>query len=78
MKLGRAVLVLFSAATLLGFLQTLSAQEVTIPAVGAGMNLSGILHKPAGKGPFPAVVMLVGCDGCAEGTVDHHASYQRT
>ena len=34
---------------------------------GDAITLKGILEKPQGKGPFPAVVMLHGCSGI-EGT----------
>jgi dienelactone hydrolase len=32
-------------------------------ATGESLTLKGILEKPEGKGPFPAVVMLHGCSG---------------
>jgi dienelactone hydrolase len=41
--------------------QPIGAQEVTIPS--AKLQIPGILHKPAGDGPFPALVFLVGCEG---------------
>ena len=46
------------------FLQpTLKAQErVEIPAAD-GVTLKGVMFRPAGTGPFPAVVALHGCGG---------------
>jgi hypothetical protein len=49
-------------------IQTIAAREVTIPSpsrteAGGQLQLPGILHKPGGDGPFPALVMLVGCEG---------------
>lgn len=48
--------------------QTIAAQEVTIPSpshtkAGGKLQVPGILHKPGGDGPFPALVFLVGCEG---------------
>ena len=47
-------------------------KKVTVPAgkhfltiASTVPSLPGILHKPDGKGPFPAVVMLCGCSGYA-------------
>ncbi len=59
------VTVLF-VAILVAALPAIAAEKVTIPArteAGEEMKLPGILHKPAGTGPFPAVVMLCGCGG---------------
>lgn len=42
--------------------------KVTVPSqtmTGKELQLPGILHKPNGDGPFPAVVMLCGCEGYA-------------
>lgn len=36
--------------------------------------LTGLLHKPAGAGPFPAVVLLHGCRGIQS----HHGDWART
>jgi dienelactone hydrolase len=43
---------------------TCRAESVSIPADGA--TLRGELLRPAGAGPFPAVVALHGCDGLFE------------
>ncbi len=54
------------------------AQKVTIPAqsmTGKELQLPGVLHKPSGDGPFPAVVMLCGCEGYA---TDPDATQQST
>lgn len=37
-------------------------ERVTLPGPG-GVTLSGALYRPAGAGPFPAVVALHGCAG---------------
>jgi dienelactone hydrolase len=50
--------------------QVIPAQNVTISAqsmTGEKLQLPGVLHKPSGDGPFPAVVMLCGCAGYAKG-----------
>jgi dienelactone hydrolase len=74
----RAVLcLLFLAITISSF----AAEEVSIPNIEAGRSLPlpGVLHKPDGDGPFPAVVMLVGCGGYAGGgpNADHQSSWAR-
>jgi dienelactone hydrolase len=55
----------------------IQAQNVTIPAqsMGEKLQLPGVLHKPNGDGPFPAVVMLCGCPGYAK---DPDATQQST
>lgn len=37
-----------------------TAQDVTIPGGGMGVQLAGTLTLPSGKGPFPAVVLVHG------------------
>ncbi|MDJ1160217.1 dienelactone hydrolase family protein [Chelatococcus sp. SYSU_G07232] len=51
------------AALLCGFLAgpALAFETVTFP--GSGVTLSGVIYRPAGRGPFPAVVALHGCGG---------------
>lgn len=49
-----------------GFLATSLAagaagEVVHLP--GPGIELTAVLHRPEGKGPFPAIVMLHGCSG---------------
>jgi dienelactone hydrolase len=39
------------------------AENITIPAPGAAPAIPGNLQRPAGPGPFPAVLVLHGCDG---------------
>ena len=34
-----------------------------VVTVGSTRSLVGILHRPEGKGPFPAIVLLHGCSG---------------
>jgi dienelactone hydrolase len=63
---------------LVAVVQTIAAQAVTIPAqstTGEKLQLPGILHRPSGDGPFPAVVMLCGCPGYAK---DPDATQQST
>ena len=48
--------------------QTIAAQQLTIQSrteAGAQLQLPAVLHKPSGNGPFPAVVVLFGCEGVA-------------
>ncbi|MGA2480335.1 MAG: hypothetical protein ABSG63_16420 [Spirochaetia bacterium] len=48
--------------------QAIPAQKVTIPVQtksGELLQLPGLMHKPDGAGPFPAVVMLCGSGGYA-------------
>jgi len=42
------------------------ADNVTIKSWQEGLELAGILTKPEGDGPFPAVVLLHGCAGLDE------------
>ncbi|MGA2392693.1 MAG: dienelactone hydrolase family protein [Candidatus Lustribacter sp.] len=39
------------------------AEKVTIPPQGALPAISGDMQRPAGPGPFPAVLVLHGCEG---------------
>ena len=73
MSAKRLTVVLFLLVTVFMAAQVVAAQAVTIPsqkAAGEQLQLPGILHKPSGNGPFPAVVMLCGCGGYAEGGTD--------
>jgi dienelactone hydrolase len=59
----------FLLAILVAALPAIAAEQVRIAArteAGEEMQLPGILHKPGGSGPFPAVVMLCGCGGFAK------------
>jgi len=72
----RAVLcLLFLAMALPSF----AAEEVSIrnSENGRSLPLPGVLHKPGGAGPFPAVVMLVGYGGYAGGgpNADHQSAW---
>ena len=55
------------ALSALAFSQSAHAWNVTPTAVSfpnqAGLTVQGRLFKPAGNGPFPAVVMMHGCAG---------------
>lgn len=44
------------------FAWTIAPQKVTF-VNGQGITLTGYLFKPAGSGPYPAVVMMHGCAG---------------
>ena len=73
MAAKRLTLALLVLAILFAAVQAIAAQEVTIPsqtAAGEQLPLPGILHKPNGNGPFPAVVMLTGCGGYANAGTD--------
>jgi dienelactone hydrolase len=39
------------------------ADNITIPASGGSPEITGYLAKPSGPGPFPAVLVLHGCEG---------------
>jgi dienelactone hydrolase len=61
-------LVLACFCFLVAVAQTSTAQEVVIPSrteAGGQLQLPAILYRPSGSGPFPAVVMLYGCEGVA-------------
>lgn len=44
---------------------------------GAPVQLSGLMFKPAGPGPFPAIVMLHGCSGMFSSAGYPTASYRQ-
>jgi dienelactone hydrolase len=52
-------------ALLAGFTAALAERVnfAVTPSLGATLVVSGELEKPAGEGPFPAIVMLHGCGG---------------
>jgi dienelactone hydrolase len=52
---------------LLLLLAALSTQARAAEWIGLGDGLRAVLHKPEGKGPFPAVVTLHGCAGMNSG-----------
>jgi dienelactone hydrolase len=51
------------AGVTLAFAAPALAESVTIPAAGSLPAIPGNLQRPAGPGPFPAVLVLAGCDG---------------
>jgi dienelactone hydrolase len=51
----------FAGAALLLASQSVAAEQVDIPA--GGLTLHATLYRPAGPGPFPAVVALHDCGG---------------
>jgi dienelactone hydrolase len=71
----------FLAVLLVGLASTLAAEDVLIPTTEGGkpLMLPGTLHTPEGDGPFPAMVMLVGCGGYAGGgpNADHQTMWAR-
>src|SRR5580765_5405624 len=57
-------------------LTALFLMTLCVPAAGApepvefgqdGLRLKGYLYRPAGNGPFPAIVALHNCEGLGEG-----------
>jgi dienelactone hydrolase len=58
-----AALALIVAASVMvaGTVRVEAAETVTFP--GSGVTLTGVLYRPDGGGPFPAVVALHGCGG---------------
>lgn len=70
MKSTRSALVFLVVLPLLAVIQPVAAQQLTIAAWDASAGkilLPAVLHKPAGDGPFPALVMLSGCRGYSSG-----------
>lgn len=61
-KNARAVL---TATLAVGFLLAAgcATREATIPSMDEGVDIKVDLRLPEGEGPFPAVVLLHGCDG---------------
>lgn len=51
------------AAFMLGMAGAVWAGSEAITFPGPGIDLEGRLFRPAGDGPFPAIVMLHGCSG---------------
>src|SRR6478736_4453147 len=70
-------LILAAAVTAIGLSYAIGLQAQTIPPIASGYTnvtaipvndpaikaISGALFKPAGAGPFPAVVYMIGCGG---------------
>jgi poly(3-hydroxybutyrate) depolymerase len=82
MFVRKATLAILLLAILVAATQAIAAQEVIIPSHmeswqgGQELLLSGILHKPSGDGPFPAVVMLNGCENIRDpDQVAHETSW---
>ncbi len=75
-RIGAGLFLMFLATA-----TSIAAQDVSIPNIEKGklLPLPGTLHKPSGIGPFPAVVMLVGCGGYAGGgpNADHQSAWAR-
>jgi dienelactone hydrolase len=40
-----------------------SADNITIPGSGGTPAITGYMNKPSGNGPFPAILVLHGCEG---------------
>ena len=59
----RGCLAAIVAGVTLTFAAPALAESVTIPAAGSLPAIPGNLQRPAGPGPFPAVLVLAGCDG---------------
>jgi len=53
-----------------------AADTVQFPsAADDHASLTGALTRPSGAGPFPAVVLLPGCDGALSGISEHYLGY---
>lgn len=50
-----------------------AGSPVSVP--GLGVELSGLLYVPEGKGPFPAVVLMHGCSGLMDKSGRPNKSY---
>jgi hypothetical protein len=57
------------AGAMLALAAPAAAENITIPAQGSIPAITGNLARPAGPGPFPAVLVLHGCErhGAARG-----------
>lgn len=60
------LLLLVLATALYGIRPASAADPERVKITGGGTTLPGLLFKPAGTGPFPAVVALHGCGGLFE------------
>lgn len=61
----RNLLVSIATASLVALGPALAAEQVEVPS--GDVKLHAVLFRPAGPGPFPAVVALHACDGLVEG-----------
>jgi len=59
----QAVCFASAAAGALALAAPARAETVTIPAAGSLPAITGNLARPSGTGPFPAVLVLHGCEG---------------
>jgi dienelactone hydrolase len=55
------------------FAETVIFQSTSKGKDGKPIKLTGILTKPEGNGPFPAVILLHGCSGVEDGKVRNEA-----
>jgi dienelactone hydrolase len=60
---------------LLGVAGVVLANGGPVGIPGPGLELAGRLYRPAGNGPFPAIVMLHGCSGLWTKSGEPTASY---
>ena len=58
-------LILAAAVTLPGIVRADAPKPEPVEITHDGMKLKGLLYRPEGNGPFPAVVALHNCDGLA-------------
>jgi dienelactone hydrolase len=70
----RNLLVSIAIALFLPLGAAAAAEQVEVPT--GDVKLRAMLYRPAGAGPFPAVVALHTCDGLASGTTPIDARYQ--
>jgi dienelactone hydrolase len=70
----RNLLVSIAIALILPLRSAAAAERVEVPS--GDVKLRAMLYRPAGAGPFPAVVALHTCDGLATGGAPIDARYQ--
>jgi dienelactone hydrolase len=70
----RNLLIWIAAALVLALGSANAAEQVEIPS--GEVKLRATLFRPAGAGPFPAVVALHNCDGLADGEAPIDDRYQ--
>jgi len=77
MRSRKLAISLVFLAVLAAAVQAAALQDVTVPTQTAAgeLQLPGILHRPAGDGPFPAVVMLCGCGGVSGPDAAHQSAW---
>lgn len=70
-------MLILGIATQICYAENLKFKSSSIDNDGKPLMLTGILNKPEGNGPFPAVVLLHGCAGLEENNVRDKAWVNR-